>query len=354
MRGSMKLLQALKGNLTETPPVWLMRQAGRYLPEYKELRKKAAHFIDFCQTPSLAAEATLQPLRRFDLDAAIIFSDILIIPHALGQRVRFVEGEGPKLDALQTPESLKSLSLTRLSDGIAPTCEALVRVRSDLSSEKALIGFAGAPWTVACYMLEGEGSKTFEKAKIFAYKHPEAFQDLLDLLTEATTESLSAQIKAGADCIQLFESWGGAAPFSLFEQAVLKPAQRIIEALRDRHPSTPLIAFPKGIGLEISTYAEKVKPDALSLDDTISPNRALETLPFVPCLQGGLDPMALLAGGEALETQTQILLERYRNRPFIFNLGHGISQHTPISHVEHLLQHIRSFERHEKNCRHSL
>ncbi len=350
----MKLLQALKGNLTGTPPVWLMRQAGRYLPEYQELRQKAAHFIDFCQTPSLAAEATLQPLRHFDLDAAIIFSDILILPHILGQSVRFVEGEGPKLNALQTREDLKSLSLKPLSNGIAQTCEALSLVRSRLPSEKALIGFAGAPWTVACYMLEGEGSKAFEKAKAFAYHHPKAFQDLLDLLTEATTESLSAQIKAGADCIQLFESWGGAVPFSLFDQAVLKPTQKIIKTLRERHPLTPIIAFPKGIGLETRRYAESVKPDALSLDYTISPTQALEALSFVPCFQGGLDPMALLAGGEALESQTQHLLEVYQDRPFIFNLGHGISQHTPISHVEGLLQHIKSFQRHEKIRRHPL
>lgn len=350
----MRLLEALKGNVTDTPPVWLMRQAGRYLPEYKELRRKAAHFIAFCQTPAMAAEATLQPLRRFDLDAAIIFSDILLLPHALGQSVTFTEGEGPRFDPLKTPEDLKRLRFENFKNSIAPTCEAISLVRARLSPEKALIGFAGAPWTVACYMLEGRGSKAFEQARYFAYGYPEAFQNLINLLTEATIRFLSVQITAGADCIQLFESWGGAAPHALLLPAILNPTQRIVAALREKHPGIPIIAFPRGLGLSLPSYTQVVCPDGLSLDDTVPPPWALKNLSSIPCLQGGLDPMALLAGGKVLVAQTDELLETYEERPFIFNLGHGISKDTPPSHVEDLIRQIRAFKADDKNRRCSL
>lgn len=336
-----KLLKVFQKEVFQAPPLWFMRQAGRYLPEYHEVRNQAKNFIDFCQTPSLAAEATLQPLRRFDLDGAIIFSDILIIPHALGQKVSFVTGEGPQLDALQTDLDLKKLSLNGLEKGVTPTLEALGRVRTALPPDKTLIGFAGAPWTVMSYMIEGRGSRTFDRVRQFSEAFPQGFQDLTDLVTNATTQYLLAQIEAGAEMIQIFESWAALCPESLREQAIFNPTAQIVRRLKEVYPHIPVIGFAKGVGEILPLYQKITGVDGLSLDPSIDISWAREALDLCPVLQGGLDPQVLLRGGPELDRDVRRYLEGFKDRPYIFNLGHGILPQTPIEHVQRVIEIVK-------------
>ena len=333
------ILKALLGRPVEPRPVWLMRQAGRYLPEYRELRSRAADFMTLCLTPELAAEVTLQPIRRFNFDAAILFADILLIPHGLGQRVWFAEGEGPKLDPLDV-DLLKRLKPANVSKALAPVMETIGRVKRELPNTTAMIGFAGAPWTVATYMIAGGSSDDSTAARLFALQHPDMFAALLNMLVEATAQYLIAQVEAGADALQLFESWAGTIPANDIEAFSIKPLQQIIASVRKRAPFVPIIVFPRGAGANYPRYAA-TGASAISLDAHTSPKWAREQFGPRIALQGNLDPLALIAGGEALDAAVAQLLADTRDTPHVFNLGHGIRPTTPIAHVEHLLAQIR-------------
>lgn len=339
------MLRALKGEVTQTVPFWLMRQAGRYLPEYRDLRLKAGSFLDLCFNPEWAAEVTLQPLRRFDMDAAIIFSDILVIPYAFGQKLDFVEKEGPKLDPIQEKAEFERLSFDQLHEKLAPVYEALKIVRGKLAPEKTLIGFAGAPWTVACYMVEGEGGGEFPLTRKMAMETPEEFQILIDKLTAATTEYLLAQIDAGADALQLFDSWSGLLPEPFFTRFVTAPAKKIAAAIERRHKGFPLIGFPRGCGDKYPAYVRQTGIRAVALDQHVPLIWAREALGPKICIQGNLDPMALISGGKRLDDEANLILEACRNHPFVFNLGHGILKETPPEHVAQLAQIIKEFKR---------
>lgn len=335
------LLRALAGEAVWPPPVWLMRQAGRYLPEYRAIRARAGDFIALCTTPDLAAEVTLQPLRRYGMDAAILFSDILMLPWALGHGLRFAEGEGPQLPPLRHAAEIDRLDLSRLPDAIAPILETVRRVRAEVG-RAALIGFAGAPWTVACYMVEGHGSKEFAATRTFAYQHTGLFGRLMDLLTEATIVYLRAQIDAGAEAVMLFDSWAGVLPPALFRAHVIAPAAAIVAALRESHPKVPVIGFPRLGGLLIGEYARETGVRGLGIDTTVDPLLAAALVPDDVALQGNLDPLALEAGSVALEDGTHALLAAMQGRPFVFNLGHGIVPSTPPEHVAELVRLVRA------------
>jgi uroporphyrinogen decarboxylase len=334
-------LAALAGQVVNPPPVWLMRQAGRYLPEYKKLRAQSAGFLDFCFRPELAIEATLQPIRRFGLDAAILFSDILTIPWALGQKVEFLEGEGPKLEPICSAGDLEGLKLEGFIERLAPVYRTVAGVSALLPAKTALIGFAGAPWTVAAYMVEGHGSRDFIVAKSFGMAQPTAFARLLDIVTKATIEHLSAQIQAGAEAVQLFDSWAGVLAESEFIRWVIEPTRAITSALRARHPSIPIIGFPRGAGGLLPVYAREAGVTAIGLDTQVPLGWALEALPADLPVQGNLDPVALVVGGKALEDGIRTILDRTKGRPFIFNLGHGVPQTTPPEHVAELVRMVR-------------
>jgi uroporphyrinogen decarboxylase len=339
------LLRALAGEAVWPPPLWLMRQAGRYLPEYRALRAEAGDFIALCTTPALATEATLQPIRRYGMDAAILFSDILMLPWALGHGLRFEEGEGPVLPRLRDAAALAELDPARLSGAIAPILETVRRVRDGLaaagSESTALIGFAGAPFTVACYMVEGRGSREFAAVRTMAYREHALFGALMDLLTEATTVYLAAQIEAGAEAVMLFDSWAGVLPPLLFRAHVTEPARRIVAALRALFPSVPVIGFPRLAGLLAGDYAKATGVQGLGLDTTVDPAIASRLVPGPVALQGNLDPLALEAGGGAMRAATENILTAMRGRPFVFNLGHGIVPSTPPEHVAELIGLIR-------------
>ena len=336
-----RLLRALAGEAVWPPPVWLMRQAGRYLPEYRAVRAGAADFVALCTTPDLATEVTLQPLRRFDLDAAILFSDILILPWALGQGLRFAEGEGPVLPPLRDAAALRALDLDRLESALAPVLETVARVREQVG-DATLIGFAGAPFTVACYMVEGRGEKEFPAARTLAWTDPALFGRLMTLLTEATIRSLSLQIAAGAEAVMLFDSWAGLLPPSQFRAHVMAPAARIVAALRRRHPQVPVIGFPRMAGLMLGEYAAAARVQGLGIDTAGSLEAASALVPSAMALQGNLDPLALAAGGAALAEETAAILETMQGRPFVFNLGHGIVPSTPPAHVAELVRQVRA------------
>ena len=338
-----KLLAALGGTRFPTPPIWLMRQAGRYLPEYRALRESTRSFLDFCYTPDKAVEATLQPIRRFDLDAAIIFSDILVIPDALGQKVWFEEGEGPKLEPLIEPAQFGRLSRGRLVEHLAPVYRAIEATRGALAPETALLGFAGAPFTLACYMIEGGGSRDFTKTKLWAYRHPESFSLLIDLLVEAVVDHLAHQVEAGADAVQLFDSWAGILPEEQLFSWSLEPMVRIALALKRRHPTTPLIAFPRAVGPAALMYRRPDAFAALSIDTAIGAHWAAQELQSHICVQGNLDPAMLIAGGRALKGEVQRILDKLGQGPFIFNLGHGVMQQTPPEHVAELVETVRQW-----------
>ncbi|MCI0598343.1 MAG: uroporphyrinogen decarboxylase [Beijerinckiaceae bacterium] len=324
------------------PPVWLMRQAGRYLPEYRTLRAKSPSFLDFCYTPALAAEATLQPIRRFGFDAAILFSDILVIPDALGQKVSFEENGGPKLDPIVTQEDFARLNGEIDRSRLSPVFEAIERVKASLPAEAALLGFCGAPWTLACYMVAGKGSLDQAPARIFAYRQRDQFQRLIRRLVQASIDYLSLQIEAGVDAVQIFDTWAGVLPPAEFEHWCQEPVAAIVSGLRLRHKDARIICFLKGTGQKLMDFAERAGADAIGLDSSVDPRWAVKAFNRDLVLQGNLDPVVLAAGGPALETSVRDILSVFRRRRHIFNLGHGILPHTPISHVELMLDLIRA------------
>lgn len=332
-----KLVSVLGGEATAVPPIWLMRQAGRYLPEYRGLRAKAPDFVRFCLNPELAAEVTLQPVRRFTLDAAILFADILLIPHALGQKLWFAEGEGPRLERLRDGKDVAALHYD--SEQLAPVMQTIRAVRGALSHDTTLIGFAGAPWTVATYMIEGHGGTDHETIRRWAWAAPESFDRLMDVLVESTSAYLIAQADAGAEALQLFESWAGTVPAGLFERAVLAPTARIVAAVKVRHPAIPIIGFPRGAGSWLSRYADATKVDGVGVDQMT--DLACVALPSRVARQGNLDPVLLLEGGDAMRSEAKRLVQAMRGKPFIFNLGHGVMQPTPPEHVADLVAAVR-------------
>ncbi len=338
------LLRALKRQTLPRPPIWLMRQAGRYLPEYRETRAKAKGFLDLCFTPDLAVEVTLQPIRRYGFDAAILFSDILVVPHALGQKVGFEEGTGPRLEAVESAAALERLSAERLHEVLAPVYETVRRLRAELPPDCALIGFAGAPWTVATYMVEGGGSKDFAAVKTWAYRDPEGFQRLIDLLVEATADYLAAQVEAGAEVLQIFDTWAGALPETALRRWCLEPARAIVERVRARHPAVPVILFPRGAGPLYRDFAAEAGAEALSLDVAVPLAWARDSLQGESVLQGNLDPIQVVAGGDGMRQAALRILETLGRGPLIFNLGHGIVPQTPPEHVGALVELVQGWK----------
>jgi uroporphyrinogen decarboxylase len=336
------LLRVLAGEPVWPPPIWLMRQAGRYLPEYRATRAQAGGFIDLCMNPALATEVTLQPIRRYGFDAAILFSDILMLPHALGQDLRYAEGEGPQLAPIRDAAALARLNPDRVAEVTAPINQAVARIRAALPAETALIGFAGSPWTVACYMVEGHGSKEFAAVRSMSYRDPPLFDALIDLLVEQTTAYLRRQVEAGADVVMLFDSWAGVLPAASFRRFVIEPTRRIAAALRQHHPGLPVIGFPRLAGTMLAEYAAATGVQAVGIDTTVDPAHAASALPPHVAVQGNLDPLALVAGGAALAEATATVLAAWRGRPAIFNLGHGIVPETPPEHVAALVQSVRN------------
>jgi uroporphyrinogen decarboxylase len=330
------LLAVLKGERRDPPPVWMMRQAGRYLPEYRELRAEKGGFLDLVYDNEAAAEVTLQPLRRYpQLDAAILFSDILIVPFAIGQNLSFVAGEGPRLTPTMLDARVRDLEphMQRL----APIYETVRRVQAELSPETTLLGFAGSPWTVATYMIAGQGSREQAEARRLAYADPAKLHAILDMVATVTVEYLSGQIEAGADAVQLFDSWSGSLAPAQFERFVIARTAWIVDQLKKRHPHVPVIGFPRGAGGKLGAYARETGVDAIGLDETTDPNWAHRELPDNMPVQGNLDPLALIAGGAALDDAVRRILDAFSARPHIFNLGHGIQQDTPLAHVEQLM-----------------
>lgn len=340
---SKPFLEVLAGQRQSVPPLWMMRQAGRYLPEYREIRAKAGGFLELCFNPDFATEVTLQPIRRFNFDAAIIFSDILVIPYALGRAVRFEVGEGPRLDPMDTPELVATLSPQADFSKLEPVYEALRRVRSQLDPKIALIGFCGAPWTVATYMVAGQGTPDQAPARMMAYRHPQAFAKIIDTVVENSITYLLGQLKAGADVLQIFDTWAGVLPPAEFEKWSAEPTRRIVAGVRAKVPGAKIIGFPRGAGALLPGYIEKTGLDAVSIDWTADPAFIREHVQSRVAVQGNLDPLALIAGGDALDRAIDNVLQSYAGGRFIFNLGHGIQPHTPIAHVEQMVKRVRDF-----------
>ena len=337
-----RLLQALSGQVVETPPIWLMRQAGRYLPEYRATRAKAKGFLDLCFRPDLAVEVTLQPIRRYALDAAILFSDILVVPHALGQKVWFEDGSGPKLECLRGPEDLEILRLEGFEERLEKVYETVGCVRNALPEETTLIGFAGAPWTVATYMVEGRGSTAFAATKRWLYDDPASFERLVSLLIEATSTHLLAQVRAGAEVVQIFDSWAGVLSDDLLRRWSLRPMAEIAARLHRAHPEVPVVLFPRGAGVLYRDFAREAGAAALGLDTTVPLGWARYELQTKVVVQGNLDPQLLVAGGEAMATRCAEILEALADGPFVFNLGHGIVPETPPENVARLIELVRA------------
>jgi uroporphyrinogen decarboxylase len=340
---SRRFLKPFCGEALEVPPVWLMRQAGRYLPEYRATRKEAGSFLDLCYNPALATEVTLQPIRRYGFDASILFSDILVIPHALGQDVRFVEGEGPRLEPITEAGGLSRLDPGKIHDRLAPVYETVSRLRQDLPNETALIGFCGAPWTVATYAVAGRGTTDQAPARLWAYKDPQGFQTLIDILVDSSIEYLSRQVEAGADVLQIFDTWAGSLSDEQQEKWVIAPTARMVAALNERFPHIPVIGFAKGAGANVENYARKTGIDGVGCDtaQVMSYVRDIFTGDMTRVLQGNLDPLLLVAGGDQLDARVDSIIETMAGRPFVFNLGHGIVPQTPPEHVERLMNRIR-------------
>ena len=334
-----KLLQVMRGEAVSPPPVWLMRQAGRYLPEYRALRANAKDFVQFCLTPELAIEVTLQPVRRFALDAAILFADILLVPHALGQKVWFAEGEGPRLEPIRDAAGLAKLSYDAAK--LAPVMQTVKGVRAALPDDVALIGFAGAPWTVATYMMEGQGGTDHATSRDLARTQPDFFARLMDILVDATSAYLIAQADAGAEVLQLFESWAGTVPEELRQAAMFDPTARIVRAVKARHPAMPIIGFPRGGGAWLADYAKATGVDGVGIDQMTDLVAAAKSLPPHVTVQGNLDPELLLQGGETMRSEARRLVQAMAGRSYIFNLGHGVMQPTPPEHVADLVAAIR-------------
>ena len=335
------LLDTLRGQVVKPRPVWLMRQAGRYLPEYRALRAEKGGFLPLVYDSAAAAEITLQPIRRFGLDGAILFSDILIVPYAMGQDLEFLLGEGPRLSPKLVDTALASL--TAVPQRLSPIYETVKLVKAALPADKTMLGFAGSPWTVATYMVAGEGSRDQHDTRAMAYRDPVAFQEIISAITAVTIDYLIGQIVAGAEAVQLFDSWAGSLAPAEFERWVIAPSAKIVAALNQRFPQVPVIGFPKGAGEKLPAYARETKVQALGLDETIDPLWAARALPAGLPVQGNLDPLLLIAGGAALETEALRILEAFADRPHVFNLGHGIGQTTPVEHVGQLLALVRSW-----------
>jgi uroporphyrinogen decarboxylase len=334
------MIRVLNGERLDPPPVWIMRQAGRYLPEYRELRKKAKDFLAFCYTPELAVEAVMQPLRRFDLDAAILFSDILVLPDALGHKVWFVEGEGPRLDPLYEQQTWNLGGADKVVERLAPVYETVERLRAALPANIPLIGFAGGPWTVSTYMIQGEGGDK-DLARLTAYRRPADVDALLALLVEATARHLAAQVAAGADCLQIFESWSEGLPEALFERMIINPTKALMQRLRALGVTAPVIGFPRGAGALLGRYARETGVTALGVDTQTPAAFARQGAPEGMALQGALDPQLLICGGAALEAGARQLIEAFRPSPHVFNLGHGITPQTPPENLAALIDIIK-------------
>jgi uroporphyrinogen decarboxylase len=338
---SSSFLSVLDGQRSATPPVWMMRQAGRYLPEYRELREKAGSFMKLCFTPELACEITLQPIRRFRFDAAILFSDILVIPHALGQTVRFEAGEGPRLDPLTNEQAIDRLPQAVDQAILAPIYQTVKLVKPQLEAATGFIGFCGAPWTVATYMIAGQGTSDQAPARIFAYERPQAFARLIDRLVENSVAYLIRQLEAGVDAVQLFDTWAGVLPPEEFARWCIEPAERIVKELRRKVPNARVIGFPRGAGHLLADYVERVPVNAVSIDWMADRKFVRERVQSRVAVQGNLDPLALLAGGDALNRAVDLVLRDFGDGRLIFNLGHGILPATPIAHVEQMLKRVR-------------
>lgn len=334
-------LQVLGGETVSPPPIWLMRQAGRYLEEYRAVRAQQPDFIAFCLNPEAAAEVTLQPIRRYDFDASIVFADILLIPYGLGQKVWFEKGEGPKLDPIALSE-LGQLSRERAREVLQPVSETLRLVRAGLPEATSLIGFCGAPWTVATYMLEGGGSKDRFKTRSMAWSDPQGFDALMDLLADASADYLADQVAAGADAVKIFDSWADGLPDPLFDRVVIRPTKRIIDRLRSQGVSAPVIGFPRGAGPQVVRYAEQTGISGLAIDHGMDTQWAANALPKTLPVQGQLDPAVLRAGGAQLDSEIDRLLCAWAGRPYVFNLGHGIHLDTPPDHVTQLVERVRA------------
>lgn len=334
------LLASVRGQIQKRPPVWIMRQAGRYLPEYRETRKQAKNFLDLCYTPALAEEVTLQPLKRFDLDAAILFSDILVIPDALGRDVRFEEGVGPRLEPISASEVSK-LEPDMVVKRLEPVLEAIDRVKGNLAPETTFIGFCGAPWTVATYVIGGKGSPDQALARLFALEHPEAFARLMDILVEASISYLVAQFKAGVDVVQIFESWALNLDEHQFDSYVIAPNRKIIEGVRAQIPNAPIIGFPRGAAGKIAQYVSQTGVNMVGLDYAMPLKFADATLPKEMGVQGNLDPLRVVAGGSQMLDRADEIIAAFSDRPHVFNLGHGIVPHTPIAHVASLIDRVK-------------
>ncbi len=336
------LLETLRGRASTRRPVWLMRQAGRYLEEYRALRAEKGGFLELVHDSEAAAEVTLQPVRRFGFDGAILFSDILVIPHALGQDLAFLAGEGPKLSPPLVDSALEALQA--VPERLDPVYRTVELVKAQLDPEVTLLGFAGSPWTVATYMIAGEGSRDQHQARAMAYRDPQAVQAIIDAIIELSVEYLAGQIESGAEAVQLFDSWAGSLAPSEFERWVIAPNARIVAELKRRHPDVPVIGFPKGSGAKLPAYARETGVDAVGLDETVDPRWAAGALPAGMPVQGNFDPLLLLAGGDRLEAEALAILDAFADRPHVFNLGHGIDKETPVAHVERLLAAVRGWQ----------
>ena len=332
------MLRALAGEAQDVPPVWIMRQAGRYLPEYRKVRQQAGSFLDLCYSPELAAEVTLQPIRRFDFDAAILFSDILVVPDAIGQEVAFEEGRGPVLGELD----IDALDGSAVGAKLEPVFETVRRVRGALEPDKALLGFCGAPWTVATYMVAGHGTPDQGPARKMALGDADRFRRLIDMLIEASSDYLIRQLEAGADAVQIFDTWAGVLDDDEFELWAIEPARRIIERVRAAWPGARIIAFAKGAGTRLGSYASGTGADCVGVDWTVPPADACKLVDQRVAIQGNMDPMRLIVGGSALDEGVDHVLKGFAGRPHVFNLGHGITPDTPIAHVERLVERVRS------------
>lgn len=339
LQPSRSVVSVLKGSVVSPPPIWMMRQAGRYLPEYRETRKTAGSFLDLCYNPDFAVEVTLQPIRRFGFDASILFSDILVVPHALGRDLRFEEGRGPLMSPM-TPADVDRLDPSRFHERLEPVYETVRRLRSALPQETTLIGFCGAPWTLATYMIAGHGTPDQAPSRLFSYRHPDALERLLNLLADHCADYLCRQIEAGADVVQIFDSWSGVLDETSFERWCIAPVKRIVTSVRERHPNVSIIGFPKGAGRRYDIYRQATGVTGLGLDWTVPLDQAA-ALQREGVVQGNLDPLRLVAGGKALEDGVSAILESLGRGPLIFNLGHGIVPETPIEHVQSMIDQVR-------------
>ena len=336
-----RFLQVLNGEVLSPVPVWRMRQAGRHLPEYLEVPSRAKDFLDFCYSPAMAAEATLQPIRRYDMDAAILFADILLVLDALGLDVRFEKGVGPIVQKVTSGSDIQKEPIEKAVQRLSPVYETVQRVRSTLDPSKALIGFCGAPWTVALYAIEGRGGTDKSSARIWAYNKPDDLKTLLDVIVEISAHYLHEQVKAGADAVMLFESWAEGLPSDVFDTLVIRPNAALVGRLRELGVTVPIIGFPRGAGTVLPRYVERVPVEGVGLDTAIDPAFVNARIPKRVAVQGHLDPLLLIACGEAMDRRVRELLEAYSDRPHIFNLGHGVRPETPIAHVERVVEIIR-------------